>query len=402
MPPTDDPTHSCTTCKADVSDVQPGFGAHLGAQVHLVDTGPRHNQIAVHPVLTGARYGRTLDQVNVQPLIAGGVQWAAPATVAGVIFWPDYSEWQSSPFTAACPFIFISYRISLGMTVIDAKARPNTTFGHNNAGPGRKLIGHEGYHVWYPGNEAGQAAKFLANFAYGTYGVAMIDVETWSGAIRGDHSAQLNALANALAATLGQRRVKAYGNESDLAELWPNRPAWLGIQKARYDESPPAEPWQGWQFTDGDPRWPVPNGWPRSSAPAGPADHNAFYGTPAQFQATFGITPPKPPPPPKPPTPPTPVALKEDPDMLHVTVNKASTPAGVTWPGGFLQFGDGRLYHLVNSPSAIAYSKVIPSVTIEYAEYAAMVKAGLLMPATAVPPAAGEVLSEGPDAPEPA
>jgi GH25 family lysozyme M1 (1,4-beta-N-acetylmuramidase) len=205
-----------------------------------------------------------------------------------VVWWPDVSQYQvpvNDHFTRS----FLMFKVTEGTGHVDPHAAANGAWCYANSGKGKKLVGYGGYHVWYPGNEQAQAEKFFANARLSSCFVAMIDVESWGGRNSGDNSASITALANLFAAKLGQRRVKVYGNSSDLAELFPKRPAWLGIIKANYSSQPPTEPWVGWQYTDGSTTWPIPNGWPRGSAPFGNCDHNAYYGTVAQFAAEYGI-----------------------------------------------------------------------------------------------------------------
>lgn len=270
--------------------------------VHLVDTGPRHEDVAVHPVHEGERYFAPYVHPTERPgFVFPEVMLSEPwrdASIglnlaaddpAGTLIWSDCSVYQSSPYNAAYGRRFASYRVSLSTTTIDAKVAASTAWCSANAGPGKQMFGHMGYLVWYPGNEAAQVALFLAHADVDASFVAMIDVESWSGAIKGDHSASIMIVANLLAAKLGQARVKLYANAGDKAAIAPNVAAWLGDGIARYSSSPPTIPHQFWQYTDGSTTYPVPSGWPRTSAPFGACDHNAFQGTAAQFIAAFGL-----------------------------------------------------------------------------------------------------------------
>jgi hypothetical protein len=118
----------------------------------------------------------------------------------------------------------------------------------------------------------------------------MIDVESWGGAITGDRSAEINALADKLATRQGAReRVWGYANRNDYATIWPHRPAWLGLVVASYGGSKPASPGPGpligWQYTNG--QWDVP-GLPKSSKPFGACDHNQLYITAPTEEFTVG------------------------------------------------------------------------------------------------------------------
>lgn len=208
--------------------------------------------------------------------------------MTNVVFWPDVSNYQvkvDNTFTGP----FLMFKVSEGTTYVDPKAAANGSWCLSNCGSGKKLVGYGGYHVWAPGSEQAQANLFFANVKLNPHLVAMIDVESWGGRNKGDNSASITTLANLFAAKLGQKRVKVYGNSGDLAALYPNRPSWLGVVKASYSSTAPPEPWVGWQYTDGSNTWPVPSGWPRSSAPFGNCDHNAYYGTVQQFAAEYGI-----------------------------------------------------------------------------------------------------------------
>jgi GH25 family lysozyme M1 (1,4-beta-N-acetylmuramidase) len=208
--------------------------------------------------------------------------------MTNVVFWPDVSHYQvkvNDQFTGQ----FLMYKVSESTNYVDPNAAANGSWCHANSGPGKKMVGYGGYHVWSPGSEQTQANLFFANVPLSSYLVAMIDVESWGGEYSGDHSSSITALANLFAAKLGQRRVKVYANSGDLAQLYPTRPSWLGIIKADYSSTAPPEPWVGWQYTDGSTTWPVPSGWPRSSAPFGNCDHNAYYGTVQQFATEYGI-----------------------------------------------------------------------------------------------------------------
>jgi GH25 family lysozyme M1 (1,4-beta-N-acetylmuramidase) len=208
--------------------------------------------------------------------------------MSNVVFWPDVSHYQAkvdNTFTGQ----FLMFKVSEGTTYVDPNAAANGSWCLSNSGAGKKLVGYGGYHVWEPGSEQAQATLFFANAKASSHSIAMIDVESWGGKYSGDHSSSITALANLFAAKFGQKRVKVYGNSGDLANLYPTRPSWLGIVKADYSSTAPPEPWVGWQYTDGSTNYPVPSGWPRSSAPFGDCDHNAYYGTTQQFAAEYGI-----------------------------------------------------------------------------------------------------------------
>jgi hypothetical protein len=73
--------------------------------------------------------------------------------------------------------------------------------------------------------------------------VAMIDVESWGGQIRGNQSDGINRLYWRLADWLGdRRRVIGYGNRGDLNSLWPQRPDDVRLVVAAYGGPPPKFP----------------------------------------------------------------------------------------------------------------------------------------------------------------
>jgi hypothetical protein len=133
-----------------------------------------------------------------------------------------------------------------------------------------KMLGWTAYVVYRPG----QNLAVLANVQHlPAGGHVMVDVESWGGQISGDHSAEINLLVLGLRAKFGDR-VWAYGNQGDLASIYPRRGA-IPVVVASYGGSKPGLPYMvGWQYTDGV----VPSGGrPQSSAPFGACDHNELY-----------------------------------------------------------------------------------------------------------------------------
>lgn len=83
----------------------------------------------------------------------------------------------------------------------------------------------------------------------------MIDVESWSGQITGNHSSRINALRDGLARWVGDpRRIIGYGNVGDLDALWPSKPPGAHIIEAAYGSNPDYPGKIGHQFTDGQTR----------------------------------------------------------------------------------------------------------------------------------------------------
>jgi hypothetical protein len=204
------------------------------------------------------------------------------------VFLPDVSEFQDA-VSNAYTRDWLSFRVCDG-TYHDHKVGTNLPWSKKAASSGR-LTGFIGYCVYRPGVDTFGTYKAIVGAPHPKH-VAMIDVESWGGAIRGDHSAAITALANQLAAWLGsKKRVIAYGNAGDLASIYPHRPSWLKVIVASYGPNRPSLPGMiGWQYTDGSTRYGVPAGYPRSSAPFGACDHNAFDMTSAQLATTLGIS----------------------------------------------------------------------------------------------------------------
>lgn len=133
----------------------------------------------------------------------------------------------------------------------------------------------------------------------------MIDVESWSGKIRGDHSAEINACRAAVVAWLGsymtatqraralhKRRVLGYGNAGDLNTLWPGRGD-VRLVLANYSANPDFPGKIAHQYSDREP-----------TAPFGPCDINSADGyTPVQLAAALGLVDPPAPKPVKVPPP---------------------------------------------------------------------------------------------------
>lgn len=155
-----------------------------------------------------------------------------------------------------------------------------------------KIDGWTAYVVYRPGwNSTTLAALDRMGLAGGH---VMIDVESWGGEISGNHSADITALANQIAARIGRGNVWAYANRGDKAGIYPNAPSWLQLVVASYGGSKPAVAnMVGWQYTNGI--YQV-EGLPSESAPFGACDHNVLYLTaesteslPAKQIAPIGV-----------------------------------------------------------------------------------------------------------------
>lgn len=200
----------------------------------------------------------------------------------------DVSEFQV-PVTNAYPHGWLIFRACDG-TYQDRVASKNLAWAKTAAASGR-IAGYTAYCVFRPGADTfGTITDVIGQ--PDQHVTVMIDVESWGGAIRGNYSPQITKLADQLATWLGdRRRVIAYGNQNDLATIYPNRPDWIRLVVASYGSIKPAvRNMIGWQYSDGQKRYPVPVGMPRSTKPFGPCDHNIFPGlTPLELAATLGV-----------------------------------------------------------------------------------------------------------------
>jgi hypothetical protein len=203
--------------------------------------------------------------------------------------WADVSKWQDATADNTYPHRWISFRACDG-TYIDPKFVQNHQWAHAAAKAG-KLTGYTVYCVYRPGVDVLAVLQGLMPKP-DKYLTVMVDVESWDGQITGDHSADIAALCQSVADWLGSRdRVLAYGNQNDLANLFPHRPSWLRLVVASYGSQRPTVPGLvAWQYTDGSGRWPMPAGLPDSSPPFGKCDHNiAPDYTPKELASLFGV-----------------------------------------------------------------------------------------------------------------
>lgn len=189
------------------------------------------------------------------------------------VFAADVSRYQV-PVDGTYKRKWLIFRIGDGS--MDPNARANLAWCKKALADGR-MLGYTGYLVYRPGETP---THLLDELGFPTDRHVMLDVESWGGQIGGNRSSELNALAAQIRARQGgdSSRVWGYGNQNDLTNLWPNRPAWMRLVVARYSTfKPNLTPLAGWQYTDGESKWAVLRGWPRSSKPFGHCDHNRLY-----------------------------------------------------------------------------------------------------------------------------
>lgn len=214
-----------------------------------------------------------------------------------------------------------------------------------------KMLGWTAYVVYRPGrNQA--VLNHVAGLPAG--GHIMIDAEPWNGQIVGDHSTEINQLAEALASRYGRSRVWAYGNRGPDLTIWPNKPPWIGWLVASYGATKPQVPNMiGWQYTDGS--WAIP-GKPNASAPFGACDHNELYITAESAQSGHAVQIPKP------------ASPEEDIDMIIIRNGTRSEIALLTGKGA-QPLQDGA------SVAALKAAGVKTAVLSER-DYASLVRAG--------------------------
>lgn len=193
---------------------------------------------------------------------------------------PDVSSYQTA-LTSAYPRDFLIFRCCDGDGLLDVKFLPNANEVAALYKAGR-IKGAICYQVYRPVDVTAQY-----NFFWKAMGPTrpawlkgvMLDVESWGGAIRGDHSTAVNQLAGKHAAKMGYSGVIGYGNQGDLKGLWPKRDPRIRVIVAAYTSSYVYKNISGaigQQYTDGSSKYPVPSGLPRSTVPFGNCDHNVF------------------------------------------------------------------------------------------------------------------------------
>lgn len=209
---------------------------------------------------------------------------------------PDVSKWQPAvddSFNRS----FLMFRALAEQGGIDAKAPTNLAWCVRQRGPAGKIraavaavksvLGMRvpvrliNFGVYVIPEFVAPAMLVLGLDALGVPRdcVVMIDWESWSGKLSGDHSVRLNNLADRLRARQGGRPdlVWGYSNRGDL-NGWRTRPAWLGMIIAGYNSNDPRDDGIpnviGWQYADA-----VENhtSYPSSTPPFGRCDHNVLF-----------------------------------------------------------------------------------------------------------------------------
>jgi hypothetical protein len=203
-------------------------------------------------------------------------------------FATDTSYYQA-PVDDTYPHPWVIFRGCDG-TFVDPLFSKNYAWACKAAAAG-KIVGFTVYAVYRPGIDIVQQIKGIVGVP-DKHLTVMIDVETWGGQIGGNRSSEITRMAEGFASWLGSRkRVLAYANRGDFAVLFPSRPSWLKLVVAGYSSVQPVFPNMiGWQYSDGEARWSVPAGYPRSTPPFGACDHNVFpFHTPQQLAVALGV-----------------------------------------------------------------------------------------------------------------
>ena len=179
---------------------------------------------------------------------------------------PATSATFQTSYDDSYPHHWAIFRVCDG-TFVDPKFAVNRTWAESAVAKG-KITGYTVYCVYRPGVDVLGVVKAAVGKP-SKHVTVMVDIESWSGQISGDHSAAITTLIHSLGIWLGDsRRVLAYGNQGDLASIYPHRPSALRLVVAAYGSVQPNVPGLiGWQYSDGQTKWPVPDGYPRASKP---------------------------------------------------------------------------------------------------------------------------------------
>jgi len=192
-----------------------------------------------------------------------------------VEIYPDVSEHQEQALTSAYTRTFFMFRLASEYCRIDRYRDANLAESVRLRDAGR-LVNFGGYVI--PCVRSNAEVLGVVPAAFPRDAVVMIDLESWGGLVRGDHSDELTQLANALRTRQSGRDdlVWLYGNRGDLAALYPRRPSWLGVVLADYSASskPDFPSLVAWQYKNAAENH---SGLPSVSSPFPPCDHNALY-----------------------------------------------------------------------------------------------------------------------------
>jgi len=189
---------------------------------------------------------------------------------------PDVSKWQA-PVDDSFNRRFLMFRALTEFGAIDPVAAANLTWCVKARAAGK--IDNFGFYV-IPGFVTNSTIlRGLDAINLPGDCVGMVDWETWSGKLKGNHSADNNDLATRIRNRQSGRPDLAWGysNRGDLAG-WADRPSWLGMIIAGYNSNDPRDEGIGnvigWQYTNGTENHTAN---PSSTPPFGRCDHNVMF-----------------------------------------------------------------------------------------------------------------------------
>jgi lysozyme len=143
----------------------------------------------------------------------------------------------------------------------------------------------------------------------------------------------------------------SFANDGNCAGLG-SYPLWISDPSSPAGHPRVPAPWKTWVL--------------HQYATSGNIDRDvSSYATPAAMRAALGKGTPKP------------KTTRKDPEMILVSVDRASVPAGTAWPGVFLLTSDGTLHHVtgpegaVNNVESYQAAGIPGPVTISWNEYQA-------------------------------
>jgi hypothetical protein len=189
---------------------------------------------------------------------------------------PDVSEHQTV-LDESYDRNFIMFRIANEYARIDYNADTNLSVALKLRSKSFAPIRNFGGYVIPCISAASDIESAVDDLDFPTDAVIMIDTESWGGAVSGNHSDELNQMAEHFRTRQGGRSdlVWGYGNQGDLDGIWPQRVGWLQFIVAGYTDESDMNfaPYNaiGWQYTNGTENY---TSLPSETAPFGTCDHN--------------------------------------------------------------------------------------------------------------------------------
>lgn len=262
----------------------------------------------------------------------------------------DVSEFQA-PVDDSYPYQVLSIRISDG-TYVDHKFAQNYAWMRRALDSGKLACGIVYTYVrpsTWQANLNTVTNTISANGGLHPKVVLMLDVES-GGNPGGDQSDPINRLYWGLSDFGAAGRIIGYGNESDLDNLWPTKPAGIPLIIAGYGNNPPYPGKVAHQYTDGT-GFGAASGLPDGCPPFGNCDMNSADGLdPAAFAAACGI---------KPTTPGAPVTQPAEPTLADIMAVVKDIQAQLRGPNlaGWSQLGHNQAGQNLTVVDAVAAIK---------------------------------------------